>query len=92
MSSTKTRLVNPFAARKIYYNMAASGESDGAVKLTKEDIPGASLEVRLPSQKIEERNSGSMSWRLLQRTPLNASVTIVLERAIRSIISRWPFI
>ncbi|CAH3162647.1 unnamed protein product, partial [Pocillopora meandrina] len=38
------------------------------VKLTKEDIPGASLEGRLPSQKIEEQNSGSMSWRLLQRT------------------------
>lgn len=57
MSSTKTRLVNPFAARKIYYNMAASEESGGAVKLTKEDIPGASFEGRLPSQKIEERNS-----------------------------------
>ena len=68
MSSTKTRLVNPFAARKTYYNMAASGESDGPVKLTKEDIPGSSLKGRLPSQKIEERNSGSMSWRLLQRT------------------------
>ena len=37
------------------------------MKLTKEDIPGASLEGRLPSQKIEERNSGSMSCRLLQR-------------------------
>lgn len=38
------------------------------MKLTKEDIPGASLEGRLPSQKIEERNSGLISWRLLQRT------------------------
>ena len=48
--------------------MAAAGKSGGALKLTKEDIPGASLEGRLQSQKIEERNSGSMSWRLLQRT------------------------
>lgn len=73
--------------------MAASGGSGDAVKLTEEDIPGASPEGRLSSQhKIEERNFGSMSWRLLQRTPLSASVTIVLERVIRSIISRWPFI
>ena len=49
--------------------MAASGGSGDAVKLTKEDIPGASLEGRLRSQyKIEKRNFGSMSWRLLQRT------------------------
>ena len=49
--------------------MAASGGSGGAVKLTEEDIPGASLERKLSSKhKIEERNFGSMSWRLLQRT------------------------
>lgn len=69
MSGTKTRLVSPCTARKIHSNMAASGGSGDAVKLTKEDIPGASLEGRLRSQhKIEKRNFGSMSWRLLQRT------------------------